>query len=83
MCENLSNGMKKEYWSMLRKLEGPPDTTTYMHEHQLIEHFKSILNDPGISTTTDHFSNVTTQSTAELNRPIVKKELDRVVTLEK
>ena len=76
MCENLSNGIKKEYWNMLRKLEGPPDTTTYMHEHQLIEHFKSILNDPGISTT-DNFSNDTSQSTTELNRIIVKKELDR------
>ena len=79
MCENLTSGAKKEYWNMLRKLDGPPDTTTYMHEQQLVEHFKNILNDPRIPNTSDETPTPKPNNENNdtlLNSKIVKKELE-------
>ena len=80
MCQNLTSGAKKEYWNMLRKLDGPPDTTTYMHEQQLVEHFKNLLNDPRIPTSSVETPAPESPNNADnsglLNRKITKKELE-------
>ena len=74
MCSNLNRGEKKAYWRMLRKLEGSPDHTNYMHEQQMIDHFQSILNDPSLTKTEDH---QTEDSSGALDHPIVKDELEK------
>ena len=75
MCQNLSSGEKKEYWKMLRKLDGPPDTTKYMHEQQLISHFKSILNDPNADRIINSNKEYSRYDTSDLNGKIDKDEL--------
>ena len=79
MCQNLSNGEKKKYWNMLKKLDGPGDTTRYMEEHQLIEHFKSILNDPKVSLSknTEALEDRSEEATTNaLNGRITREELE-------
>ena len=78
MCQNLSNGEKKKYWNMLKKLDGPPDTTRYMEEQQLIEHFKSILNDPKVSGQENEVKENSSEENTrnDLNRRITKEELE-------
>ena len=79
MCQNLSNGEKKKYWNMLKKLDGPPDTTRYMEEQQLIEHFKSILNNPEVPVHNEEAvqEDGSEENTSnDLNRRITKEELE-------
>ena len=71
MCENMSNGEKKKYWQQLKKLEGAKDTTKYIPDYTLINHFKVILQDDKIQLKyTD-----TNQSNDILNCEITEEEL--------
>ena len=74
MCSNLSKGEQKTYWKMLKKLEGPKDNTKYLHEQQLIDHLKDILNDP---TAKDIPQDLNTQTQeGNLDFEISRQELD-------
>ena len=75
MCSNLNRGEKKLYWKMLRKLEKQPDYTSYMHEQQMIDHFKSILNDPSIVAEKGEPETETENSPGILDHPITVDEL--------
>ena len=43
MCGDLSNGEKKKYWRLLRKLEGDRDGQKYIPDVVLVNHFKELL----------------------------------------
>ena len=59
---------------MLRKLDGPPDTTKYMHEQQLIDHLKSILSDPNVTKPVNsEIEETNERDTRDLNGKINKE----------
>ena len=80
MCTNLSSGQKKEYWKMLKKLDGPTDNMKYIPDQQLIDHFKEILTDPSLENrlkeNSDSATNEMGSDQGVLDYAINKEELD-------